>query len=251
MADAPFREIDSRIIRRLRNRKSETPEEANNWLKALRAAFKWAVLNEHCDTNPAKAVERFSSDGEGYHTWTVAEVEQFEAHFPIGTKAHLALALLLYTGVRISDLVLFGPHHVRDGSIVFMVQKGRNRKAIWLDIPILPELAEILARSPLGKNTFIETEYGEAFSADGFGRRMRKWCDAAGLPHCTSHGLRKAGATIAANNGATAAQLMAIYGWTDINQAELYTKKADQKRLAKDAMPLIARRKDVSHQQAD
>jgi hypothetical protein len=30
---------------------------------------------------------------------------------------------------------------------------------------------------------------------------------------CTAHGLRKAGATIAANNGATAHQLMAATAW--------------------------------------
>jgi hypothetical protein len=71
------------------------------------------------------------------------------------------------------------------------------------------------------------------------------------LKHCTAHGLRKAGATIAANNGATATQIMAIFGWTDINQAELYTRNADQKKLARDGMPLIAKRdddrRDVSH----
>jgi hypothetical protein len=37
--------------------------------------------------------------------------------------------------------------------------------------------------------------------------------------------LRKAGATIAANNGATADQLMAIFGWDTLKDAEKYTAK--------------------------
>jgi hypothetical protein len=59
------------------------------------------------------------------------------------------------------------------------------------------------------------------------------------MRHCSAHGLRKAGATIAAENGATEHQLMAIYGWESPKQAALYTRKADRKRLAGDAMHLL------------
>src|SRR5262249_10319151 len=41
-------------------------------------------------------------------------------------------------------------------------------------------------------------------------------------------------------NGATAHQLMAIFGWDILKQAEVYTKAADQKRLAESSMHLIA-----------
>ena len=45
-------------------------------------------------------------------------------------------------------------------------------------------------------------------------------------------GLRKAGATIAAENGATDRQLMALYDWTSEKQANVYTAAANKKRLA-------------------
>jgi hypothetical protein len=51
--------------------------------------------------------------------------------------------------------------------------------------------------------------------------------------------LRKAGATIAANNGATSRQLMAIFGWDTLKEAERYTRNADQQRLATSAMHLL------------
>jgi len=52
----------------------------------------------------------------------------------------------------------------------------------------------------------------------------------------SAHGLRKAAATRAAENGATAHELMAIFGWVDIKEAELYTRAANRRRLAAQAM---------------
>ena len=72
-----------------------------------------------------------------------------------------------------------------------------------------------------------------------FGNAFRDWCDQAGLRQCSAHGLRKAGATIASDNGATTHQLMAIYGRETLKQAELYTKAANRIRLARDAMHLL------------
>ena len=48
----------------------------------------------------------------------------------------------------------------------------------------------------------------------------------------SAHGLRKAAATVAAENGATEAELDAIFGWTDRRIASHYTKKANHKKLA-------------------
>ncbi|MEO8895934.1 MAG: integrase, partial [Rhizomicrobium sp.] len=51
---------------------------------------------------------------------------------------------------------------------------------------------------------------------------------------------RKAGATFAAENGATEHQLMAIYGWKSAKMAATYTRKARQKKLAGSAMGFIS-----------
>jgi hypothetical protein len=65
-------------------------------------------------------------------------------------------------------------------------------------------------------------------------------------------GLRKAGATIAAENGATDRQLMALYDWTSEKQANVYTAAANKKRLAAQAAQLLVRDQsantEVSHQ---
>lgn len=102
-------------------------------------------------------------------------------------------------------------------------------------------LQEIIDASPTGDLTFLVTEYGQAFTAAGFGNRMRQWCDEAGLPECTAHGLRKAGAAIAAENGATPHELMAIFGWLTLKEAERYTRAAEQKKIAARAMSMLQR----------
>src|SRR5262249_6525963 len=99
--------------------------------------------------------------------------------------------------------------------------------------------AEVIARSPTGDLTYLVTEYGKAFTAAGFGNWFRERCDEAGLPHCSAHGLRKAGATVAAENGATDRQLMALYDWTSEKQANVYTAAANRKRLARQAAHLL------------
>jgi integrase len=106
---------------------------------------------------------------------------------------------------------------------------------------VLPELMDILAQTPVGNLAFIVTEFGKPFTTNGFGNWFRKRCDEAGLPACTAHGLRKAGAAIAAENGATERQLMAIFGWSTMKEAARYTKAARQKVLAASGMRLLSR----------
>jgi integrase len=126
--------------------------------------------------------------------------------------------------------------------LTFTQYKGRNRKPHKLTLPILPALQTIIDASPCGDMTFLMNGLGRPFTDAGFGNKFRDWCDQANLPQCSAHGLRKAGATAAANNGATAHQLMAIFGWDTLKEAEKYTAKADQQRLAQAAMHLLEKR---------
>jgi len=107
-----------------------------------------------------------------------------------------------------------------------------------------PELTRIIEATPSSELTFLTTEYGKPFTAAGFGGWFRDRCDEAGLPHCSAHGLRKAGAARAAENGATAHELMAIFGWLTLKEAERYTAAAQRRRLAKNATRLLARPTD-------
>jgi integrase len=248
----PYAMISAEAIKNLRDRRPMT-EGANGRLKALRGLFDWAVKERLMVRNPAKDVPYLKSKSTGFHTWTVEEIRKYEERHPIGTKARLALGLLIFTGQRRSDVASFGRQHIREPRhmpaelralhpgrwLSFRQYKGRNRSPVDLTVPILPGLEEILAKSPCGDLTFLVTAFGKGFTHAGFGNWFRDRCNEAGLKYCSPHGVRKAGATIAAEQGATSHQLMAIFGWKKIAQAEVYTKAAEQKRMAGQVKSLV------------
>ena len=237
--DVPLGRMSTKAIRVLRDRKLETPAAANAVVKIMRQVFQFAIEQELLTENPAARVDYFSATTDGHHTWSMEEARKFEARHPLGSQARLAYALLLYTGARISDARLFGRQHVTDGWLDFKPSKTSRTSGVAVNVPILPELQLALDSCRPGNLTFLMTHQHKPYTAQGLSNRMRDWCNEAGLPQCSAHGLRKAGATIAAENGATEAQLMAIFGWTSAKQASTYTRKANRKKQAGNAMALI------------
>ena len=238
-ADFPVARLTPQALAVLRDRKAGLPHAANGRLKVLRAVCKWAVEQRHLTADPTAGLRRVHAPSEGHHTWTLAEVEKYEARHPVGTKARLALALLLYTGARRSDAVRLGRQHMGGNGLRWTAHKNRNRRPMVIDVEILAPLAEALAAGPTGAMVFLETDHGRPFTAAGFGNWFRERCDEAGLRNCSAHGLRKAAATLAADAGASALTLMSMFGWSTLAEAERYTRAADRRRLARAGMPLI------------
>lgn len=89
------------------------------------------------------------------------------------------------------------------------------------------------------------SESGAKMSATNFTRKFRKWCDEAGLPHCSAHGMRKAAACAAAEGGATEMQMMAIFGWREPGMARIYTRRASRTKMATESMHLLANRQNA------
>jgi integrase len=129
------------------------------------------------------------------------------------------------------DTAILGRQHIKD----FMITIRTEKMSMQVTIPVLPELATIINATKTGDLAFIATKRGRPMTKGSFGEWFGAACKAAGVPG-SAHGLRKAGATRAANNGATVAQLEAIFGWNGGRMASLYTRQADRVRLAKDAM---------------
>ncbi|MFT0892923.1 tyrosine-type recombinase/integrase [Pseudochelatococcus sp. G4_1912] len=242
-ADFPLQRMTTKAIRVLRDRKADYPAAANNRLKAIRQVFSYGLQAEPdlVKINPVRDVPKLRISGNGFHSWEISEVEQFEEHHPIGTKARLALALLLYTGQRRSDIVQFGRQHIRDGWLKFTQHKNRNKNPVTLEIPVHPDLSNIIEASPVGDLTFLVTDYGQPFTSNGFGNRFRKWCDEAGLSQCSAHGLRKAMSTRLAESGASDRQIMAVTGHKTSKEVDRYVRAAQQKVLAKSAIPLLTK----------
>jgi hypothetical protein len=78
----------------------------------------------------------------------------------------------------------------------------------------------------------VLNKYGRAYSYSGFDQAFDDWCDQAGLPEqCTAHGVRKAAAALMYENGASEAELCAIFGWKiGSRMAAYYAKKYNARR---------------------
>jgi len=239
-ADGQFGNITKAHIKKAIDKRAATPNAANNLLKTFSHLFKWAVEAEHLEVNPVIGISKVSVKSDGFHTWTVDQVEKYRAHHKVGTRPRLAIDILLFLGLRRSDAIVVGRQHLKDG--VISLRTGKT--GAWVYLPVFKQLLESIEATPTGDMAFLTTANGKPFSSGAsFGNWFAKQCKAAGLPDvCRAHGLRKAGATIAADEGATAHELMAMYGWTRLAMAEVYTKEADKKRLAKAASERLANR---------
>jgi integrase len=217
--------------------KSETPEAANNLLKVLRVMLDYAVRLEMIDRNPAAVINRYPSRGEGIHTWTEEEIKQFQLHHALGSRARLALELLLNTGQRKGDVVRMGWQQVHGDEIDVRQQKTNTP----LLIPMHPELIRALAAVPRTNMTFLITQRGAAFTAAGFGNWFRDRCDEAGLPQCSAHGLRHAQVTRLVNAGCSNDQIKAITGHRSDSSLAVYKRAGNQRLLARQALAMQLR----------
>src|SRR5205823_1364514 len=143
----------------------------------------------------------------GIRAWTEPEALIYEARHPVGTKPRLAFDLLLYTGVRRSDVVRLGPQMERDRKLFFAEDKGRAHQVKRHELPILPPLRASIDATPVGQLAYLVTEWGKPHSVKGFGNWFKKRCREAGLEGLSAHGLRKLGARRCAEAGATEHQL--------------------------------------------
>jgi integrase len=237
----PATAITEKHIKVLLTRKQKVPHAANHRHKALKGLFAWAVDNNIAGVtkNPVRDVSRLKTKGDGHHTWTHEECERYKTRHAIGTMARLAFDLFFETGQRLGDVRAFGRQHVRNGKLCFTQEKNRERpEPVYLELPITPILQRSLDATATGELRFLVNSFGAPFaSKKSFGNWFADRCDEARLPqNCSAHGLRKAAATNHADNGATANELMAIFGWKSLRSAEVYVRKANQKKLAERAM---------------
>src|SRR5262245_7534174 len=125
--------------------KARTPQSANKFLKTLRALMLHCIEMRLIDVDPTQGVKSIKVSTDGYRTWSEADIEAFEARHSVGSRARLAIALLLYTGQRRGDIVTLGRQHIRGGAIHLRQSRPDGR---WRFRFILPYNACWMRRHP-------------------------------------------------------------------------------------------------------
>ncbi len=214
--------------------KKTGPTAANTVKKNLSMLFNFAVKHELAGQkhNPARHADRRKENPDGYHTWTEAEIAQFLTHHGQGTKARLAALLILNTGAARQDLVRLGWQNVKDGRISYQ----RHKTGIGGTYEILSELAQELSVVPPGQMLFLTHWRGRPYTVESFGNWFKDQCRAAGLPHCSAHGLRKGQATRIADGGGGELEIMSFLAHATPKEGATYVKKANRGKLADKAL---------------
>jgi len=224
----------------------QTPHAANDLRKMLNMLMKHAILLGLRKDNPVDAIEAIRPDSDGYHCWTEEEIAQYEARWPLGTRERLAMALLLYTGLRRSDMVKLGRQN-RKGDR-FSLRHTKNKSDT--SIKILPQLAAALDAMEAADEkhlTYLVTLKGKPFEPASFGNWFRDRCNDAGLPHCSAHGLRKAMSRRLAEGGATTLEGRAVTGHKTDAMFAHYAASANRSMLADEGMDKVAGRFGVAN----
>jgi len=135
-----------------------------NFLAALRALMRHALAIGLRVDDPTSGVRGPKYRSAGFYSWTEEDIAAFEARHQVGTRARLALALLLYTAQRRADVIRMGRQHVRDG----VIHVRQSKTGATLVIPLHPELRAVVDATPAEHLTFLTTREGRQFHPDSF-----------------------------------------------------------------------------------
>ncbi len=230
--DEPFVAIKQDHIVAGLDRRADTPSAARNFLDTMRGLFRWAKARRHVRSDPTSGVKSPKKrKGSGFAAWTRADVDAYQKRWPIGTPQRVWIDVLLYTGLRRGDAAVIGNRHVSEEGILSIETEKTDTPVV---MPVLAVLQRTLLAGPRGRDTWIVGPRGHSYAKEAFGNVFSEAAQAAGVDK-SAHGVRKIAATIAAENGATEAELDAIFGWTGGRMASHYTRQANRAKLAANA----------------
>jgi integrase len=228
--------LDRKSIQRIIDEKVGKPARQRHLLRLIRMLLAFAVEQGWRTDNPAIGIKPPRYKTQGYHSWTEEELQQYEAHHAVGTKARLAFALLLWTAQRRSDVVQLGPANLRSGHFHFTQSKTGKPMKLMVAQP----LVDVLAATPIvGVGTYLVTDEGKPYTAHSFGNRFKDWCADAGLPQCSAHGLRKACLRRGAEAQLTEDMIASISGHENMDEIRTYVRAANKARMAAEGMAKI------------
>jgi integrase len=243
--DLPIAGIASRHIVMLLDTKAGKPGAALNLLAALRVLLRYSVAVGLRADDPTVGVRGPKLRVGGHYPWSEDDIARFEQHHALGTTARLALALLVYTGQRRTDVLALGRQHVRDG----LIHLRQTKTGKVLAIPMHPELRAVLDATPGDNLTFLVSRNGRPYAADSFTHWFKKKCREAGVTAGASpHGLRKAACRRLAEAGCSASVIASISGHKSLREVQRYVESADQIHLARQGIKAVTRTKVATPQ---
>jgi integrase len=247
LGDRDARTVSIATLDGILGKMADKPGAADNFRKEMKRLFAYAVKLKWREDNPAKDTDPIPA-GKGWHTWTDEEIEQYRAHHAYGTVPRLVLELALNTTARRCNLHDMERKQIIGDKIAVAHAKGNNETKVR----IMPETRLALDAMPTTHIRYlIIGAHGKPYTANGLGEKMRRWCNYAGLPHCSIHGIRKARSRQLAESGATDAQGRAVTGHKKDSTFAYYAAMANREDLADTALSNLEAKQLVQPEKSD
>ena len=208
----------------LQDRLADTPGAANQTVRAIGALYKWAKDRHGLTENPAHGVKLFPATP--HEPWPESLLEEALADPQVG----MAVALLYFTGQRIDDTISMKWSDIKgDTMSVFNQKKDKT-----VEVPILPELAEMLKGQPKPAITILTNSNGQPWTQGGLRGKLQAWAKERGHK-VVPHGLRKNAVISLLEAGCTHAE---VSGITDQSpqMVEHYARRVNKSRLGRAAI---------------
>lgn len=218
-----------------------TPAQADAFIEAVGVMYDWAMKRKHVPENPARGIEKIYIKGDGATPWKAADVKAYFAHHKLGTKPHVAMSVLLWTGCRIEDLTILGRgHECTIEGVEALRWTPLKKGSSEVSIPLLPPLKTATRAPKVQGATYLLGRGGKPFSSgDSMSAMFKRWCKDAGLGHLSAHGVRKGLAEVLAELGCSQYEIMAILGHSEAKTSEVYTRRVERWKLALGAMDKV------------
>ncbi len=232
----PFAELSAKNVEAVVSAFGQHRSAARNFLKSMRAAWKWATEQGLITENIMAEVRLPTVKTTGFKRWPIEYVLKFRDFYPKHSTPRKALACILFTAYRVSDVRLLGRRHVREdrGRHVLTVTQTKTGQPVT--VPVLD-----LLRDELGPDynqiIWILNAHGAPYSAKSFSQRFSKWARDAGLPPgYSAHGLRKSVGSILAELGMSEDVIMSALGHSSPAEARTYIVDVNRSKLAAQGM---------------
>jgi len=244
--DKRVKTLERKHVQKIVSDKATTPSAANRLLGMIHMLMRHAVETGLRKDDPTIGVRKMREKRGGFATWEESQIDAFLSHHGAGSRPHVAMCLLLYTGQRRSDIVRMGRQHIRDGVLTIVQQKTGQ----VVDIPLHHDLKELVDSLPLDNLSFITGERGKPMTPESFTNWFRDMVQAVVGPDgkrllpdgLSPHGLRKATCRRLAEAGCSPHEIMSISGHKTLSEVTRYTQAASRKQLAERAVATMDRR---------
>jgi integrase len=218
-----------------------TPAQADAFIEAVGVMYDWAIERKYVKSNPARGIKSVYTKGDGAIPWKAADLKAFLATHKLGSKAHVCLSVLVWTGCRIEDTTMLGRKHecIIDG--VEAIRWTPNKKgSTEVCVPLMKPMKEATRAPKVQGDTYVLGRGGKPYSSgDSASAMFKSWCKDAGLGHLSAHGVRKGLAEILAELGCSQYEIMAILGHSEAKTSEVYTRRVERWKLALGAMERV------------